>query len=137
MIGSPPLPMECRRASKAQESLGGTMTGRRMALVATAAMVMAAPAAAQAPMNTETYFRHVDRFCLAGGGDPALALGLAAAILPVWAFSGTGPYTDRTELMLGGMEAMAAHAATEPVYMLNLMPTDDGTPALGLLRLGE
>lgn len=64
-------------------------------------------------------------------------LGLAAAILPVWAFSGTGPYTDRTELMLGGMEAMAAHAATEPVYMLNLMPTDDGTPALGLLRIGQ
>ena len=64
-------------------------------------------------------------------------LGLAAAILPVWAFSGTGPYVDRTELMLGGMEAMAAHAATEPVYMLNLMPTDDGTPALGLLRIGQ
>jgi hypothetical protein len=64
-------------------------------------------------------------------------VGLAAAILPVWAFSGTGPYTDRTDLMLGGMEAMAAHAATEPVYMLNLMPTDDGTPALGLLRIGQ
>ena len=221
MIGPPPLPMECRRASKAQEFLGGTMTGRRMALVATAAMVMAAPAAAQAPMNTETYFRHIDRFCLAAGGDPALAiaaaeaegwiaapqamvdeivnpdapeavvrlsgpadaaparliltssppmagrgdmkvrvcmvepapasaideaaltalvetrLGLAAAILPVWAFSGTGPYTDQTELMLGGMGRHGLHAATEPVYMLNLMPTDDGTPALGLLRLGE
>ena len=221
MIGPPPLPMERRRASKAQESLGDTMTGRRMALVATAAMAVATPAAAQVPMTTETYFQHVDRFCLAGGGDPALAiaaaeaegwiaapqamideilnpnapeaavrlsgpadaaparliltssppmaghdgvkvrvcmvepapasaideaaltalvetrLGLAAAILPVWAFSGTGPYTDQTELMLGGMEAMAAHAATEPVYMLNLMPTDDGTPALGLLRLGE
>ena len=64
-------------------------------------------------------------------------LGLAAAILPVWAFSGAGPYTDRIELMLGGMEAMADHAATEPVYMLNLMPTEDGTPALALLRMGR
>lgn len=184
-------------------------------------MAMAVPAVAQVPMSTETYFQHVDRFCLGTGGDPALAvaaaeaegwlpapqamvdeimnpnapevavwlsepvdaaparlilttspamadrgglkvrvcmvepapasaideaglsalvearLGLAAAILPVWAFSGTGPYTDRTELMLGGMEAMAGHAATEPVYMLNLMPADDGTPALGLLRIGQ
>ena len=197
------------------------MIGRSTALVATAALLMAAPAAAQVPMTTETYFGHVDRFCLGAGGDPALAiaaaeaegwiaapqamvdeivnpeapeaavrlsgpadaaparliltssppmaghdgvkvrvcmvepapasaideaalsalvetrLGLAAAILPVWAFSGTGPYVDRTELMLGGMEAMAAHAATEPVYMLNLMPTEDGTPALGLLRLSQ
>lgn len=197
------------------------MIGRRTALAVTAAMAVAAPAVAQVPMSTETYFQHVDRFCLGTGGDPALAaaaaeaagwlpapqamvdeivnpdaseavvrlsgpadaaparlilttsppmagqggvkvrvcvvepapasaideaalsalvearLGLAAAILPVWAFSGTGPYTDRTDLMLGGMEAMAVHAATEPVYMLNLMPTDDGTPALGLLRLGQ
>lgn len=196
------------------------MIGQRTGLVATAMIVMAAPAAAQVPMSTETYFQHVDRFCLNTGGDPALAtaaaeaegwlpapqamvdeivnpnapeaavrlsgpdgaparliltssppmaghdgvkvrvcmvepapasaideaalsalvearVGLPAAILPVWAFSGSGPYTDRTELMLGGMEAMAAHAATEPVYMLNLMPADDGTPALGLLRIGQ
>ena len=197
------------------------MIGQRTGLVATAMIVMAAPAAAQVPMSTETYFQHVDRFCLSTGGDPALAtaaaeaegwlpapqamvdeivnpdapqvairlsepadaaparliltssppmaghdgvkvrvcmvepapasaieeaalsalvearVGLPAAILPVWAFSGSDPYIDRTELMLGGMEAMAAHAATEPVYMLNLMPTDDGTPALGLLRIGQ
>ena len=197
------------------------MIGQRTGLVATAMIVMAAPAAAQVPMSTETYFQHVDRFCLSTGGDPALAtaaaeaegwlpapqamvdeivnpdapqvairlsepadaaparliltssppmaghdgvkvrvcmvepapasaieeaalsalvearVGLPAAILPVWAFSGSGPYIDRTELMLGGMEAMVAHAATEPVYMLNLMPTDDGTPALGLLRIGQ
>ena len=50
-----------------------------MALVATAAMIMAAPAAAQAPMNAETYFRHVDRFCLAAVGDPALAIAAAEA----------------------------------------------------------
>ena len=184
-------------------------------------MALAASAVAQVPMSTETYFQHVDRFCLETGGDPARAaaaaeaegwiaapqamvdeivnpnapeaavrlsgpadgaparliltssppmaghdgvkvtvclvepapasaideaaltalvearLGLAAAILPVWAFSGTGPYLDQTELMLGGMEAMSTHAATEPVYMLNLMPADDGTPALGLLRIGQ
>ena len=186
-----------------------------------AAMVLAAPAAAQVPMNTATYFRHVDRFCLATGGDPVRAaaaaeaegwgpapramideivnpdapeavvrlsgpadaaparliltasppmadrgglkirtcvvepapgssideaelsalvearLGLAAAILPVWTFSGTGPYVDRTELMLGGMEAMAAHAAADPLYMLNLLPAQDGTPSLALLRMGQ
>ena len=44
-----------------------------------AAMIMAAPAAAQVPMTTETYFGHVDRFCLAAGGDPALAIAAAEA----------------------------------------------------------
>ena len=44
------------------------------------------------------------------------------------------------EMLFGGVGLglrLVDHAATEPVYMLNLMPTEDGTPALALLRMGR
>ena len=64
-------------------------------------------------------------------------LGFTGAMLPVWAFSGTGPFVNEMELILEGMEAMAARAAVTPVFMLNLAPSGDGGAALALLRMGD
>ncbi|HWQ85366.1 hypothetical protein [Brevundimonas sp.] len=64
-------------------------------------------------------------------------LGFTGAMLPVWVFSGSGPFVDENELILQGREAMAARAATTPIYMLNLVPSGDGGSALALLRMGD
>jgi hypothetical protein len=64
-------------------------------------------------------------------------LGFTGAMLPVWVFSGAGPFVNESELILEGQEAMAARAAVTPVYMLNLMPSGTGGSALGLLRMGD
>lgn len=64
-------------------------------------------------------------------------LGFTGAMLPVWVFTGSGPFVNESELILEGEEAMAARAAVTPVYMLNLMPSGTGGSALGLLRMGD
>lgn len=69
-------------------------------------------------------------------GRIAARLGFVQAGPPIWMFSGEDPFTEQTALMFQGREAATAFAATQPLFMLTLMPRPDGQGSfVGLLRL--
>lgn len=70
------------------------------------------------------------------GRLPAMAqrrLGLEQIMMPVWLYTGSGPFTDESALMMEGNEAMDARAVETPLYMLSLMQE----PYFGLLRMAR
>jgi hypothetical protein len=64
-------------------------------------------------------------------------LGFSGAMLPVWLFSGSGPFTDENALILEGQDAMYARAAETPIYMLSITRAESEGSALVLMRMGD
>lgn len=64
-------------------------------------------------------------------------LDLATGLLPVFAYSGLGPYVDEMAVMLDGSPAMYARAASTPLFIVSVMPFEFALPALSLLRMGD